>query len=279
MKPRFYLDAITSKTAKRRHQRKLQKRRQALAETKLSISSQLVLRTLKPSVRRQLAKERIPSLWILPDDINFRSTQREGPYPSASLLDSPAELRQYILVMSYDVRQMAQCRFELFGEKPRKKPRAGKLQAASERPLTGLEYSITKRINSRAAELCLVSRVVSEDMRYVGKHWQHAIEAFMHEKIDVDTLRVPDFTIRPDPHYSGPRQRSVVIKGDDRSLKGRRPGKCWYCTERHVPGQLGCPKSIEDPQRWLRETRALGGWRSRTQMNDSFKVTKVVSSE
>lgn len=273
-----YNSALKARAGRHRHQCLLRKRRQALAKQKLYISSGPILRTLKPAVRKKLARERAASLWTLPSDADFRRVHR-GDYPKHSLLRLPAELRQKIFLLSFDVRQMAQRKFEMSGEKPREKPRARKPRTVFERPPPGLEQIILEGINDRVAEPCQVASIASDDIRYVSQQWQNAIRALMHKKIDVDALKLPEFTLYLTSMFSGQREKNIVIRGDDRPLKGRRPGKCWYCTERHVPGKSDCSRATGDPQRWLQGTRPVGGWRSRAQAKTSFQVKKVVFSD
>ncbi|KAH6644351.1 hypothetical protein C7974DRAFT_18905 [Boeremia exigua] len=270
MKPHRYLEADTSGSAKRRYQKKLRQRPHALANKKFSIFSQPSLRSLKPSPRKKLENERAPSLWILPRDIDFRSTEHGVVHPSASFLGLPAELRQCILLLSYQFQPVPETKFG-----PRdKKLHMRKRHTESRRLLTDQEYFNMCGVNDRIAELCRVCRVVCEDMQYVGKQWRSAAESSILKKIDVDAFESPGYTLVQGPVYSV--KKAVVIQGNDRHLRGRRPGKCWYCTERHVAGQPRCPMATTDSQRWMQETRAIGGWRSRVHTSGLFQGTRVV---
>lgn len=234
-----YNSALKARAGKHRHERLLRKRRQALAKQMLYISSGPILRALKPAVRKQLAKERAPSLWTLPSDPDFCRVHR-GDYPRHSLLGLPAELRQKIFFLSFDVRQILQQNVGLLGDKPRDF-RVEKLHLGPERPPTGLEQTIIDKLNDRINELCQVVSIVSNDIRYVGRQWQHAIDAFTHKKIDVEAFTFPEFTTHPTPMFSRQRQKSVVIQGDDPPLKGRNQGSASTALSNMSPANLGDP--------------------------------------
>jgi hypothetical protein len=110
------------------------------------------------------------------------------------------------------------------------------------------------KLNERVIELCQVGSVISDHMRYVGRQWQQAIETLTQKKINVDALKITDTTNPvPTPIYESQRKKSIAIKGDYRPLKGKRPGKCWYCTERH--GRSGCTRATDDAQKWLQDAK------------------------
>lgn len=58
------------------------------------------------------------------------------------------------------------------------------------------------RLNDRIAELCQVASIINEDMRYVGRQWQHAIEHLTQKEINIDALQFPEFLIQPTPCLS-----------------------------------------------------------------------------
>ncbi len=274
MPPPHRFEAQNASSSERRYRRKLQRRRRALAGSKLIISNQPILRTLKPSARKQLGKTRAPKLWILPTDINFRSTTCHKQYPRASILALPPELRQHILFISYDFRRVEGATLQLPRKKPSQKP-----SMAAQGNLTDDEYHIISMVNHRITQLCKVSKVMSEDMQYVGGRWQHAVLASIHERFRTSSLEFSAFNIQSSSYYGGNQRRGLVIQGDNRSLTGRRPGKCWYCTERHMSGRAACPRATADPQAWLQETRAIGSWRCRKGPEGTLKATKVIFSD
>lgn len=100
-----YESVLNAEARRNRYNRDIRKRREALARRKLQISSGPILRSLKTAVRKALAKERASSLWILPADIDFH-TMHQSHYAQASLLGLPAELRQKILLLSFDIRDI-----------------------------------------------------------------------------------------------------------------------------------------------------------------------------
>lgn len=233
-------------------------------------------------MRKQVEKERAPSLWILPQDARV-AVKNASSFPRASLLGLPLEIRQKILLTSYDVGEMAKHEYKLADTKSRRfstyRKTFTEIFGRLERPLTPLGSAIIDKVSDRITNLCCVSVAVRNDMRWVSKQWQSDIEAFLHKKIDENVLSFPEFVTTQGPLFTGRRQKSVVVKGDDRPLGGTRPGKCWYCTERHTPEQSGCPRANEDPEQWLRDTREVGGWRNKAQVKNSFQGTKVVFSD
>ena len=83
-------------------------------------------------------------------------------------------------------------------------------------------------------------------MQYVDQQWRHDLEAFLRKDVDAEVFKFSDAVIILGPVYNGHRQRGMVVQGDDRPLRGRRRGKCWRCTERHVPRHFECPRTIDD---------------------------------
>ncbi len=160
-------------------------------------------------------------MWVLHDDISFQSTEYKESYPTASLLGFSVELRQRLLVISYDLRRTEGASSQSLNREPRKKP-----HTAIRRDHTIYDHCTTSTVKDRIAELCKVCRVFSEDMQYVGKQWQHAVQASMHVKTITGPLEFPEPTIQGTGLYGGERQKGVVVQGDDRPFEGRGPRKC-----------------------------------------------------
>ena len=253
-----YESLLSARAARHRRKRDVRKRREELAKQKLQISSGPILRSLKGAARKQLIKERAPTLWILPADINFRRSHCSD-YPKASLLGLPAELRQNILLLSFDVRVIVSEEMYYQPRRYRDKPRdfrAKKMRTVSKKLSNNPHQRTMDRLNDKVAELCQLHRIVSDDMRYIGRYWQRVIESITDKKIYVDALKFPDFAKPvPIPMYESKRKRGRFVKGDDRPLKGKRSGKCWYCTERHDTS--GCTRANENPQKWFQDTKPV----------------------
>ena len=230
--------------------RRARKLRVKLEKQRLSINNRPALRTLKPAVRKRLAKERAPGLWILPP----MNTKEGGPYAHASLLGLPAELRQTILLLSYDVNAMV----------------VHTLQSTERGE--GDSHNVATALRERITQLCQVSPVLRDDMQYVGRVWQQQIESSEVKIKEVKALIPLPQGLAHSPHG----QSGAVMKGREKSLHKNRSAKCWYCNERHARTGAGCPRATENPQGWLEDTRAIGGWRS---TKDSFTGTKIVFSD
>ena len=250
MTAQSYSSKSDGRRAKRRAQRRARKLRVKLEKQKLFINNRPALRTLKPAVRKRLARERAPGLWILPP----MNTKQGGPYAHASLLGLPAELRQTILLLSYDVNAMV----------------VHTLQSTERGE--GDSHNVATALRERITQLCQVSPVLRDDMQYVGRVWQQQIESSEVKIKEVKALIPLPQGLAHSPHG----QSGAVMKGREKSLHKIRSAKCWYCNERHARTGTGCPRATENPQGWLEDTRAIGGWRS---TKDSFTGTKIVFSD
>ena len=182
------------------------------------------------------------------------NTKQGGPYAHASLLGLPAELRQTILLLSYDVNAMVVYTLQ-----------------STERG-EGDSHNVATALRERITQLCQVSPVLRDDMQYVGRVWQQQIESSEVKIKEVKALIPLPQGLAHSPHG----QSGVVMKGREKSLHKIRSAKCWYCNERHARTGTGCPRATENPQGWLEDTRAIGGWRS---TKDSFTGTKIVFSD
>ena len=253
------LQSRSSRSAKRKAQRRAQRTLRAmLEEQKLSINNRPALRTLKPSVRKRLEKERAPRLWILPKNTTIH-TKQGGSYAHASLLGLPTELRQTILLLSYDVNAMVVHTLQSTqrGECDRK--------------------NVTKALRGRITELSQVSHVLRIDMQYVGRAWQQQIEDL--QSSDVQVRKAKALIPLPQGLYLPHIRSGAVVKGREKYSHKKRSAKCWYCNERHARTVTGCPRATENPQGWLGDTRAIGGWRSRERTKNSFTGTRTMFSD
>lgn len=172
-----YSTSINARAARNRRQREQRHRRQTLTNTKLSVPVQRDFRKLKPSTRRRLEKERARELWVLPGNIDL-TTKVESTYPRAALLGLPAELRQMILLQSYDTRQMAEQ--VLIGTRVWKRlPRTLRKTlfhiSLYKKTFLAQEQEIVSKLSNRFVELSQVSKILWKDMRYVGHQWQRQI--------------------------------------------------------------------------------------------------------
>jgi hypothetical protein len=244
------------KSAKRRVQRRLQVE---LENQKLFINNRPVLRTLKPSARKRLVKECAPRLWILPEN-HIINTKQGGPYPHASLLGLPAELRQTILLLSHDINAMV----------------VRTLHGIAREEREG--GNVPKALREQITQLCQVSRVLRTDMQYVGMAWRQQTENLLSSNITISRAKA----LIPLPHgltYVPHRRSGEAVKGGEKRSHKKRSAKCWYCNERHTRDGTGCPRATKNPRGWMEDTRAVGGWRGKKQTKDSFTGTKIVFSE
>jgi hypothetical protein len=73
------------------------------------------------------------------------------------------------------------------------------------------------------------------------------------------------------------RKKGEAINVEPReSKKMKKPSKCWYCTERHFGNDPVCPIARSDPEKWVRFTKKVGGWRGKVQGQPTFKAKHVV---
>ena len=89
----------------RKDQTRFKKSRHWRTRLEPHVSKQQLRRTLKPSVRRKLERERAPSLWQRPwvSDLDWRAGR---VYEEVSLLGLPAELRQRSLYLSLSIPEL-----------------------------------------------------------------------------------------------------------------------------------------------------------------------------
>ncbi|KAH9861645.1 hypothetical protein J1614_011397 [Plenodomus biglobosus] len=69
------------------------------------IATQLPVRTLRPSAERKIAKERAPHLWIYPG-LENAAYKFGTTHPRTSFLGLPTEIRQQILYMSLNMKDL-----------------------------------------------------------------------------------------------------------------------------------------------------------------------------
>lgn len=119
-----YRDSTMSRTTNKLHE--ASKRRRSRPFHKAPITNQHRQRTLRPPVHRRLARERAPQLWKRPwvSDPAWRSGRT---YPPASLLGLPAELRQQILYLSWDMQETKKVSDDV--QEARNAPRTGRQQS------------------------------------------------------------------------------------------------------------------------------------------------------
>jgi hypothetical protein len=261
--------------------REARKRRKAIVKQKLYISSQVPTRTLKPSARKQLARERAPSLYIYPSDKKpFAYPGRE--YPQASLLGLPAELRQLILYKAFDMGElenMVKQQKKLNRQLTVPEVRANKELKESQEKVLNTNLTPTQRdfvtiLGRRIRELRSLSPRSYQDMEYVKKLWQRRLENYIKLQFSGD-IGAPTFAFPvADDRMLGTKGR--VEKGEYPSKLGRRLHRCWYCTERHLGCDPICPMEREDPERWHGLTKKVGGWRARMKPRTIFKGTRIV---
>jgi hypothetical protein len=83
-------------------------------------------------------------------------------YPKASLLGLSAELRQNVLLLSFDIREILHHRARLPAEKLRRF-RVKKIRPISERLPTSHEQIIMERLNNRISVLHQVTSTIRDD--------------------------------------------------------------------------------------------------------------------
>jgi hypothetical protein len=273
------------------------RQRDQLRKSRIQIEKPFGIRTLKRAARKQIERERAPSLWIFPGDCrrNFGSSQM---HPPASLFGLPTELRQKILHMSYSIEDLKHDTAVVRQEDKKNAKRLDWVKAMSPILLSKMGKAMVSKFGLRSQEgelvtqlgrrisiLSRISPIIHQDMHYVAKKWHVDLE----NHIEHDHLRIhqPKPKVIPDGYewlfapdvgpLAPPRKKSQVVK-----LKGRqsrqkvRPQRCWYCTERHFGDDPVCPMARYDPKRWMRMTKEVSGERGKRGVEPTFRGEKVI---
>ena len=113
-------------------------------------------------------------------------------------------------------------------------------------------------------------------MEYMKKLWERDLGEHFRLQFpsEVDALKYLSVATELAGLDTG-RKGSIVEK-ESHVRVGKRPWKCWRCTERHVDGDLVCPMARDDPEQWHRLTRKARGRRNKAHPSSMLKVTKIV---
>lgn len=278
--------------AVRSNHSKANKKRRVITKERLRINVPVQLRTLKRSARKQLDKERAPSLWVLPwHESNQLGVGRV--YPLASLLGLPSELRHKILYRSYRVEELKAEAKATYAKKPGRAKRAmasgGQQRLDCELlakfNLTTREGELVATLSTKVGILCRTSPLIRQDMEYICKWWQEDLEELLGRDLafhlhrpkfpkvpeEMEWLHTPSIAVALRAEGEG-----NVIKGKQRGGKRKRPQKCWYCTERHYGIDPVCPMVREDPNKWKEMTRKLGGRRGGKAAKTTAESRKII---
>ncbi|KAF2134791.1 hypothetical protein P153DRAFT_362524 [Dothidotthia symphoricarpi CBS 119687] len=274
--------------------RDAKKRRRTLAnKSRLHITAHPHgLRTLKPSARKQLERDRAPGLWIYPWYLDPTRQPQARQYPHASLLGLPAELRQRVLYESFDVQDLRVDGRRWTEADRRDVTWAGTTKTMKLRrmdqgipkhlELTRSEGGLVVVLGRRIAQMCRVAPLVRSDMLYVGKMWERDLKSYVERELC--DVQMHGLSL---PVVAAGSQWLVDVETEQRTRKkgtcveiyaGRkhRPPKCWYCTERHRGGDSVCPMARRDPERWGEMTKKVGGKRGGVRLCRVFKGRKIV---
>lgn len=241
------------------------------------------MRSLKGAARRKLAKDRAPTLWILLADVDFRRSHCSD-CPKANLRGLPAELRYDILLLSFSVQMLVLKETYYQSRRYRDKPRDFRAKRKCVRYRSSAQTTLTSECctgqtteSPSYASLIVSSATTCRTLVDSGKEPSSPLQT----RSSIPTLSKtssPSPSLSPRMRVSEERVRSFM-KGEKRPLKGKRPAKCWYCTEQHDTSR--CTRAIEDPQKWFQDTKQVRGWRHRAQakMPFRFQAKWIVSSD
>jgi hypothetical protein len=273
------------------------RKRAQLRKSRVQIEKPFGLRTLKRAARKQIERERAPSLWIFPAD-GKRNLARSRVYPPATLLGLPTELRQNILRMSYSIEDLQDDVAAIGQEDKKKAKRLDWAKAVSPILIDKMGKAMLAKFGLRSHEceliialgrmislLSCVSPLIHQDMYYVGKRWHIDLEKYL----DHDHLRIHEPKPKVIPAefewlfnpgvglLAPPKKKSQVVKLKGRLSKPKvRPRKCWYCTERHFGDDPVCPMARYDPKRWQQMTEEVSGKRGKGGVEPTFRGEKVI---
>lgn len=254
------------------------------------IDVSLGARTLKRSARRQLERERAPSLWIMPwVDLKQHGSMSGRVHPKASLLGLPSELRQQILYKSYSLKELKDDARKYY-RKPIKSrkvmiPARMDTDMLNKFGLSSKEGDLIPIISRRVGIHCRTSPLIRQDMDYVCKRLQVDLEKLFDRELPfrldkpkvprilegMEWLRTPSIAAAPHLH-----EQQNVINGKKRKAKKNRPRKCWHCLGRHYGIDPVCPMAREDPRKWRQMTRKLGGRRGGQAVKSITESRKII---
>ncbi|KAF2854002.1 hypothetical protein T440DRAFT_444062 [Plenodomus tracheiphilus IPT5] len=274
---------MAGKSSSRRRQERIEKL------GRMHIATQLPVRTLKRSGRKQLQRERAPHLWIYPGLENpaYAATMI---HPRASLLGLPIELRQRILHKTLEMEELEVAAAQETATEEEKQNELIAIRTLREDWLTSVafttrEIKLLKAFSRHTVLLCSISPSVRKDMRWVRGRLRLDLISHMDSKRKrrTDVPHLPTvaaghaFLAQRSLHtYAIPTKKGKTIQGRIKrgSEKKSRPPKCWACMERHTTGDPKCPMERREPERWLAITKRVGG--RRVEKQESLMGTKVV---
>jgi hypothetical protein len=268
-----------------------------LRKSSICIEKPFGVRTFKRSARKQIERERAPSLWIFPGD-GKKNLAVIRVNPPASFLGLPTELRQKILRMSYDVEELEQDLAALRSEDKKEAKRLDWAKAMSPNLISQMGKAMLAKFGLRSHEgelVALLSRKISNfssisllihrDMSYVAKQWQYDLNKHLeheHFRFQQPKARVVparfEWLFAPNVRPLAPlgkKSQVVKLKGHQ-SKKKIRPQKCWYCTERHFGDDPVCPMARHDPGKWRQLTAEVSGKRGKGCAEPKFHGERVV---
>lgn len=279
--------------------REARRRRERLTKQPVRINVPVELRTLKRSTRKQIERERAPSLWIMPwIDYTHAGGHKGRVYPSNHLLGLPTEIRQNIIYHTYSMAEVEADTRDIYWDK--QKPAKNGQKSVSHRRNSGtrgpqlsktMQKSLRETIDvsknqsklvtilsRRIGALKCVSPLIQTEMEYVGKRWQEDLETHIQRKLKVQ-LHELAWLLQPDIESCvKPKQGQVVKAKKHVPGKRKRHMKCWYCTERHGRDDKTCPLARRNLKEWEKMTKKVSGWRGREQdkLRSQMEAKKVV---
>ena len=251
-------------------------------------SNQPQVRTLKRSARKQIERERAPNQWILPRIHDDGIVWDSRPYPPASLLGLPREIRQQVLYETCDMESLE--KVAEYEEMVRDKTGLvdmfkgiGGKKAIPSHLGNGARQCLSS-LGKKIGVLCAVSPLIREEMQFVVERW--------YEDLDKSLNTRPWSRLALPPNMLSALSKSNVwlqdgaprtYLGNERQLvkvagKGPRLQKCWFCGERHDRGQV-CPASVRDSKKWRALTKPVNNPRPQPEPSPAFKGKKWVFTD
>jgi hypothetical protein len=221
-------------------------------------------------------KEKDRRLWIMPWVSIDAGRRGEGRiYPQASSLGLPTEIGEQILYESYSIAELNQDVKELKQNKKERVAWAGDLPKLDKHKLHQMcvnrfEGELVTTLSRRIGIIRQLSPLVNAEMEYVSKKWQPDLEGFLKRELRL-RLHAPKLPIAADGYEwllmpdvgDSTTKEGQVVKAKGKKVKKRVRGqKCWHCNERHYSRDPVYPMARRDPEKWMRMTKKVGGWRA-----------------
>ena len=181
------------------------------------------VRTLKKSRRTASHERKKPSQFIMPWVKDIKHRYQPRIVAAASLLGMPTEIRQRILLWTVDMVTMKAMTRQDMGEW------IGVLSGVAPLIRMDLTYHVSE----------------------VWKREKTALERSAEEKSGGHPVLGADLEMSV--HRT--RKNGKELKHKGQKTKRRRDPKCWHCDRRHASKGPACPPAMEDPKKWIEDTK------------------------